>query len=315
MIRRSLPTLLAAAVLAPGAAHAASIAYIDNGEVWLASLDGTRKARLATPVVNSGGATERWLDVAQSDGGRIVAVRNEPGKIARLSTYRIWEPDGTSTVQGPLTSPAGWAIYAYPLGFDITADGKHLVYGFSNSSGCCPINFQQGIYVHLADGNVLDPIVITGQQYPSLVGQRIVAASGSTVSVQNAGTGEPYGSQFTPWLDTSGTGLDLRRTDVSANGRVAAFEAEQWSGGQQTVGKIGVIATQGIDQAVTFPAAVDCYIPASGVAKEASISPDGTRIAWTDAQGLKVAGTPATADDPCVLTAAPVVISASGTHG
>ena len=48
---------------APGAAGAASIAYIDGGDVWLSSLDGQQKVRLATPVVNAGGETEKWLAI------------------------------------------------------------------------------------------------------------------------------------------------------------------------------------------------------------------------------------------------------------
>ena len=80
----AVATALAVIAAAPGAAGAASIAYIDGGEVWLSSLDGTQKVRLAAPVVNGDGDTEKWLDVAASDSGRIVAVRNEPGKIARL---------------------------------------------------------------------------------------------------------------------------------------------------------------------------------------------------------------------------------------
>ena len=46
-----------AAVLTPAVADAASVAYVDKGEVWLASLDGTKKVRLAKPVVNSSGET------------------------------------------------------------------------------------------------------------------------------------------------------------------------------------------------------------------------------------------------------------------
>ena len=71
--------------------------------------------------------------------------------------------------------------------------------------------------------------------------------------------------------------------------------AEQWNGGTQTVGKIGGVSSQGVDQAPTFPAAVDCYLPASGIARNVSLSADAKRIAWTDAQGLKVAGTPTSA--------------------
>src|SRR4051812_22879467 len=104
-------------------AGAASVAYVDSGSVWLSSLDGAQKVRLAAPVVNGAGETEEWLDVAQSDGGRIVAVRNKPGRVATFSWFKIWEPDGTSTVEGPLSAPGGWFVYVYPLGFDITADG------------------------------------------------------------------------------------------------------------------------------------------------------------------------------------------------
>jgi hypothetical protein len=303
-MRSTLIAILALLVLAPPAG-AASIAYIDGGEVWLSSLDGTQKVRLATTVVNGAGNTEKWLAVAASDNGRIVAVRNEPGKISRSSWFKVWEPNGTSTVEGPLTSPAGWTVYVYPLGFDVTADGNHMVYGFSNSSGCCPITFAQGTYVRPVTNSPLDPIVVSGQEEPTLFGSRVIAHAGATINVQSAAT--TYGTDFTPWLDTAGTGLELRRTDLAANGQLAALELEQWNGGSQTIGKIAVLATQGVDQAPTF--AVDCFLPASGVAKDVSLSADATRIAWTDAEGLKVAGAPTTAADPCALTSSPVVIS------
>ena len=79
-VRAVLLAAVAAAVVTPAIADAASVAYVDKGEVWLASLDGAKKARLATPVVNGDGDTENWIDIAQSDGGRIVAVRNKPGR-------------------------------------------------------------------------------------------------------------------------------------------------------------------------------------------------------------------------------------------
>jgi hypothetical protein len=232
--------------------------------------------------------------------------------MSNFSWFKVWEPNGTSAVEGPLNAPSGWTVYVYPLGFDLTADGKHMVYGYSNSSACCPITFAQGTYVRPVTNSVLPPIVISGREEPTLFGNRIVAHSGATVNVQNAGGG-PYGPDFTPWLDVSGTGLELRRTDVAANGQLAALELEQWNGGTQAVGKIAVLATQGVDQDPTF--AVDCFLPASGVATDVSLSADATRIAWTDDQGLKVAGTPTSAADPCALTSPPVVISATAGHG
>src|SRR4051794_26068618 len=310
--------LTAAAVATPAVADAASVAYVDKGEVWLASLDGAKKARLASPVVNSAGETETWQDVAQSDGGRIVAVRNKPGRISNFSWFKIWEPDGSSTVEGPLNAPSGWSQYVYPLGFDITADGSHLVYGYSNSSGCCPISFARGTYVRPATNSVLNPIDTGSQTHPSLFGSRIIsledASSPVVINVQDADAGNPYTAAFTPWLDTSGVGLDLEGIDVAANGRLAALGFETWSGSTQTVGKIAVLAIQGVDQAPAFPAAVDCFVPAAGIARDASLSQDGRAIAWRDNVGVKVAGSPSTAADPCVMGSAPVVLSPTGTH-
>jgi hypothetical protein len=300
-------------VLAP-AAGAASIAYIDNGEVWLSSLDGAQKVRLAAPVVNGSGETEKWLAVAASDSGRIVAARNVLGRISRSSWFKAWEPNGTSTVEGPLNAPSGWTVYVYPLSFDVTANGVHMVYGYSNSSSCCPISFAQGTYVRPVTNSALDPIATSGQEHPTLFGSRVIAHTDATINVQDA-TGATYGPDFTPWVDVSGSGLELRRTDIAANGRLAAIELEQWNGGSQSIGKIGVVAIQGVDQPPTFPAAVDCFLPATGIAKEVSLSADAARIAWTDDQGLKVAGAPTTAADPCALTSPPVIISPTASQG
>ena len=319
--RRACARLLIAATAAlfgtapaPAAAGAASIAYVDGGDVWLSSLDGTQKVRLATPVVNSDGETEKWLAVAASDSGRIVAARNVPGRNSGFSWFKVWELNGTSMVEGPLNAPSGWAIQVYPLGFDVTADGNHMVYGYSNSGFCCPIPFAQGTYVRPVTNSSLEPINVSGEEHPTLFGSRMIAHSGGIVDVQGT-SAPPYGDDFTPWIDVSGSGLDLRRTEVAANGQLAALELEQWNGGTQEIGKIAVLATQGVDQAPTFPAAVDCFIPTSGVAKDVSVSLDATRIAWTDDAGLRVAGTPTTNADPCVLGSPPVVISPTASQG
>ena len=177
-------------LLVPAGAHAASVAYVDNGEVWLASLDGTQKVRLAAPVVNGDGDTEKWLAVAQADNGRIVAARNKPGRISRFTWFKAWEPDGTSTVEGPLNAINGWLIYAYPLSLDVTADGKHMVYGYSNSGACCPIQFARGTYVRPVTNSPLDPISLSGPEWPTLFGSRVVAAEGAIISVQDPGS--PY---------------------------------------------------------------------------------------------------------------------------
>jgi hypothetical protein len=93
-----------------------------------------------------------------------------------------------------------------------------------------------------------------------------------------------------------------------------ALGFEDGSTGTQTVGEIAVIAIQGVDQAPEFPATVDCFIPAAGIAQDPSLAPDAGKIAWKDDGGVKVAGTPSTDADPCAMGSAPAVISATGTH-
>ena len=69
-----------------------------------------------------------------------------------------------------------------------------------------------------------------------------------------------------------------------------------------------------MDQPPAFPAAVDCFLPAAGIARDASLAQDAGAIAWKDDGGVKVAGSPSTAADPCVMGSAPVVLSPTGTH-
>lgn len=304
---RTALTLLFLLLFAP-AAHAASVAYIADGEVWLASLDGTQRVKLAGHVTNANGALEKWNAVAQADNGRIVASRNEPGKISSLSWFQAWEPDGTSTVQGPLNRTGSYALPVYPLSLDVTADGRFMVYGFSNSN-CCPYVLETGTYVRPVSNSVLAPIRIGGQEDPTLFGSRVIAHSGSVVNAQKA-EASTFGTDFTGWLQTNLSGLEIRRTDVAANGALSALELEQWTNGTRTTGKVAILSTQGVDQDPT--GAIDCYLPATGIATDTSLSQDGTRVAWSDGDGLKVAGTPTTGADPCVLSAPAVTIAPTG---
>jgi hypothetical protein len=190
----------------------------------------------------------------------------------------------------------------------VTADGHFMVYGFSNST-CCPFALETGTYVRPVSNSVLEPIRIGGQEDPTLFGSRVIAHSGSVVNVQDAAA-STFGTDFTPWLQTNATQLEVRRTDVAASGGMIALEFEQWDTGTQTIGKIALVSAQGVDQLPA--AAVDCYLPANGVANDVSLSQDATRVAWTDADGVKVAGTPTTGADPCALSAAAVVIAPGG---
>lgn len=301
--RRAAACLAAAVAVAglPSLAGATSVAYIDGGEVWVSSLDGTQKARLS-------GGEGNWQDVAASDGGRIAAVRREPSQISQTSTFRVWEANGAIAYNGALSEVSGYQSYAYPLSFDISADGIFLVYGFSASNVFPSAAFTAGFYARSVDNAALPPIEVSNATYPSFVGSRVVAAFGSEVRLQDPAA-VPFGTTFNFWINTGGTGLQLRRTDVAATGTLVA--AELWTDTPAPTERIAVLSPSGLGGALT--GAVDCYVPAVGPATDASISQDATRLAWKDAQGVKVATAQTGPAEFCAPPSPPVIISATGT--
>ena len=112
-------------------ASAGSIAYIDGHEVWVSTFDGSRKERLSS-------GENQWQEVAAADNGRIIAARNEAGKISQLTQIQLWENNGQVISQGPLPSKTGWTSYAAPLSLDLTSDGVFAVYGYSGQTGFYP---------------------------------------------------------------------------------------------------------------------------------------------------------------------------------
>ena len=176
----------------------------------------------------------------------------------------------------------------------------------------------RGTYVRPATNSALDPIDIAGQTQPLALRRAGHLPRGlpspAIVNVQDADGGNPYTNGFTQWLDNSGVGLELEGVDVAADGRTAALGFQAYVGGTQTVGRIGVLAIQGVDQVPAVPAAVDCFLPATGIARDASLAQDGSAIAWKDDGGVKVAGSPSTAADPCVMGSTPRVLSPTGAH-
>ncbi len=274
------------ALALPAAAHAAGVAYIETepgktyGQVWLSSLDGLTKVPL-TPLPDDP-PDQRWTAVAQGDGGHIIAVRNKPG-FEGVKTFAVWQPDGTLSDQGPLQNVSGYSLNTLPLSLDITPDGKSMVYGYSNSRFTTQYEFARGFVPQSVKNRTLgDPLETAGYEWPTLVGNRVVAWSSGQISVQDEATSNPYAGTFSTWIPIN-PAFTGRRTDVAANGKVAAFELYQ-----DSTEAIAMFPVAGVGGPIT-PVDYDCFLPTVGNGKDASLLQDASKIAYVDDGGLKIA--------------------------
>lgn len=296
-------TALIASLTLGVTADAASVAYIDGNEVWVAKTDGSQKVRL------SGGEGD-WRQVAQSDQGHIVGIRLESGKISALSNFTIWNPSGQRIKFGPLAgTPGGWSE-AFPLSLDLTPDAGLVVYGFSRCTGALPCGtLIQGHYLLPADTTVapvLGPYANNNIRWPTLVGERVVGTpDASTNAVQEAGS--TAATNFTNWFNYAAGSYEMHRTDVSSNGAITASELVGAGDSKRiALGKYAGIGGAYVD---------DCFLDADNTATQPSVSQDGSEFAWQDAGGVKVAGVPNfNGATICQLTRAAVTISPTGKY-
>lgn len=302
LVLAALSALCLLAALGATSAGAAEVAYVDGGQVWIATLDGASKRSLSGPSPDE----KTWTETAQAENGTVIGVRREPGKIGTLNATQLWGPDGSTIGYGSLTAKPGRVSYAYPVTLGLTPDGKTVTYGYANWWGFgLETHYEFGTYAEGSSNWYIEPFDVEGRESGTLSGSRLVARSGSTIVVQNAGGQPPYSNEFTPWLSATG----VQRAEVSASGTVLAVEID--SGSSEGVAMFPVSALGG-----TLDEESGCDLPTQGDAGHVSLSADGTTMAWHDARGVVVAGTPAWFATPeaatCKLSSPPVVISATG---
>jgi hypothetical protein len=292
--------LFLGATVAASPASATTIAYVKGKEVWVSTLDGKKKKRISTGQGD-------WRQVSAADGGRILGLRLQAGKISQLSRIQLWSRSGKVLSRGPLPYKfRSWSLYAAPIGMDLTADGRLLAFGFSGYTGVVPnASFFDGYHVISAENKLVNVDFELNGEWPSMYGRQAVVADGSTIAVQRRAIA-PFGSEYDPIIETAGTGLNLNRSDISANGRLLAFELRADPAADD---RIGLVSISGVTPPVTVGARVDCFLPTVGDASDVTLSQDGSRIAWADRQGVKVAGVPKSLGSPCRFSSRPVLIA------
>jgi hypothetical protein len=304
LVLAALSTIGFAALAGAGGASAAEVAYVDGGQVWVSTLDGSSKRSLSGPSPDA----KTWTETAQAENGTVIGVRREPGKVGTLNATRLWDASGAIIGEGTLTAKPGRTSYAYPVTLSLTPDGKIVTYGYSNWSGFgLETHYEFGTYAEGSSNWYIEPFDVRTVESGTLVGRRLVGINGTTVAVQSPSGQPPYSEEFGGWFDS-----EADRVDVSASGTIAAVSLRV-SG----VEKIGMVPFAGLGAA--FPTdGSDCWLPIQGKAEGVSFSPDGTSMAWKDDRGVVVAGTPvwfaSLAETTCNLSRSPVVISATGNY-
>jgi hypothetical protein len=308
-LTRCLPAVLAAGALtlaAAAPAGAASVAYVDKDEIWLSSPDGAHKVQLT----QGGSSDAPWQTPAQGHDGKTVAVHRDTFEDGskRPVLYR-YGADGKQDKANVMPVYSGATVPVYPIGLDMDPSSSVVAYGYSYCGFACN-TVHRGYWLTFSDHQGAYPSNPQGQgdaYFPTFHGRRVVSSdSGGTIFVQPDVAEAPFTKSYQSWLHSDT--LRFSRAAVSPAGNQVAI---QWSARTGSGDGIGVGAPKG-----AIPGDVDqlCDLPVAAGAGHPSYSPDGSLIAWSDSEGVKVAGAPnlAAGTATCTLTSPPVLISATG---
>ncbi len=289
----SLTAVAAGAVLAAvGAAPAAAdaITYTDGGNVWIASPDGSVKRQLTTDAT----ADVKYFGPSQADNGKIAALFG--GGLSKLSNPQmvVLTSTGARETTGLLPLQTCGAFGSTPSSFGTTRidpQGEVIAYDY-----LCT-NYGQGT----AGTEVYT--ALTSSTNPGGVYQELRAVGGYRPSWLNRG-GPPAPDilgtdQYGRWLGTLTWQLPLEWTPLiwpvdgvtfggasfSRSGNILAFEASRDDRTELYVARLSG------DMSPGTTVLAECLLASAGpdVAMTPSVSPDGSKVAWSDPQGAKVA--------------------------
>jgi hypothetical protein len=263
------------ALLAPAAANADSIVYIDQGNVWSATPDGARKVQLTT-----GGG---WHSPTQADDGTIAAVQGA-GPIQVMA--RDGRPIRTITTEMAPSSNGG-VFEPRPQDLSFSPDGTKIAYSYYSFS--CPPGSSCGAQrsTFYTDATTATPIATYGNQFgvsnPEWVTNTrtlVFGGYGRQVSIDDLGPGD---YSHVPWMVPDG---DMGDGEITRDGKRLAVTSDY---GENT--RLSFFAVTGDVTSGAPPAypewACSMTNPDPNFA-DPSWAPDGAGIAWQSSKGIEV---------------------------
>ena len=289
-------------------ASASSVAYIDDHNLWFSSPDGARKVQVTT----GGNNDASWMFPSQGRDGKTVVVHRDAfeGGSKRPVLY-LYGPDGklvTANVMPRLRRRRRAPVY--PIGLDMDWNSNAVAYGYQYCGFAC-WSLYRGFWLTFSDNQGAFPSDPQGQSdafNPTFYKTRVVFRGLRRQHLRAAR--RRRGAVHEP---PTRAGSRTATATSSAAPRSRPPTTRSRSTGSEDDGATGITVAQ---HSGTVPSdlVAACDIPAAGKASYATFSPDGSQMAWTDDEGLKVAGVPnlAAGTDTCTLTAPAHVISATG---
>jgi hypothetical protein len=313
MTRTLLIALALLALAAP--AHAASVAYIDDNNLWLSSPDGSNKVQLT----QDGTADYPWGLPSQGPDGKTVVYHRDTFQVDGHEEHRpvlyLFGPDGKIQAANVMPVYAGATAPVYPLSMDMDWDSKTVAFGYQYCGWACQTTYK-GVWLTFSDQQPMNPSNPQGQSdsfFPTFYRHRIVSSdSGGRIFVQPDVAEAPFTSSYTGWLDET-PDFRLWRAEVSMTGDFVGLEWTQYAAnGYDPIGEgLAVGRHQGV---VPSDVTQICNVPTAANPGSLTFSYDGTQMAWKDDEGVKVAGVPnlGAGTATCELTSPPRVISSTG---
>jgi hypothetical protein len=330
MLRSLLALLAAAAIVLACAASASadSIAYIKAGNVWLTTPDGARQYQ----VTSSGG----YSDVTQSDDGTLVALNGV--RLHKLSREGAVLADFATPVSD--TRPAGSRQFWGPFDPAISPDGTKVAYTYywlsqTTTPDCfppkCLVALNEGGTGYtwsdrMTDWKTGDAIGYhSGWRHPSWVDNDMTLLANPTHvpnhdllldRISDGGNG--HGNMVMAWFSDVVDNPHMSGAEVTRDKRKLAAQTGE-NDSTLTVYMVRGFPSAWKDGNPIGSDVIRCYRyqgPEGGAYGQPSWSPDGTRMAFHDGAGLKLAAVPNFASE-CTTEGAtpqPAVLIAGATE-
>src|SRR5690349_5383999 len=276
--------LLTLSVAAPAAAD--SIAYVKYTNIWLASPDGSHQVQ----ITHDGTPTTPYRSPSQADDGTIAAGHG--GEIVKLAqSGQVLAHFAPPTA----TDSTGQVIQDVPQQIAISPDGARIAYVYSQPS--CPPGAPCGVRQELlySYSDRTTPVSTFGEQTgltnPSWIDNNRVLAFGGHFRQVNVDSPGGANDDALYWFDDAGN-EDVGDGELSRQGDRLALVRSYGDNTHLAIYHVGGGAGGPTPEAA-------CYTGKDATLAGPSWSPDGTKLAFQDVEGIEVLPLPQVVAGDC----------------